>query len=140
MRAIADRSHRVTICSGQDVVNEAGELRLTRVGAWDCWASIVARRPSAFSAAGYAIKEPRESASHEIAIRYRTDKLISAGAWVYEARRKSAPRWFKVLSIRQEGEELILSCRLIERSDEALAPVESAAALGPAALPPGVRL
>lgn len=140
MRKIADRRHRVTICSAQDVVTEAGELRLTRVGAWDCWAAIKATRPSTFGRDGYVVKDPREGASHEIAIRYRTDKLISAAAWVYEARRKSAPRWFKVLSIRQEGEELILSCRLIERSDDVLAPVEPGEALRPAALPQGVAL
>lgn len=136
---IAGLSHRVTLCSARDVVSEAGELRLTRVSAYDTWAAIRETRGSLFALDGVAIKEKRDTPSHEICIRYRRDKDISAAAWIYEQRLQSAPRWFKVISVSdvdEGGQFWKLRCRIVERSDEVSQPSPVAVA----ALPPGVTL
>jgi head-tail adaptor len=143
---IRDFKHRITLCSASDVVTEGGTMVLSRVAAWDAWAHIEESRGSFFSRDGYAVKEQRDQRSHKICIRYRTDKEISGAAWIYEQRAKSSPRWFKVLSVCDKGEMgrfWQLECRLVERSDDVVKPVEAKpddVTLQGMALPEGVTL
>lgn len=123
----ADLKHRVTVCSSADVVTRDGTLILTRTKAWDTWAKIEPHRGSMFSRDGYAIRESRDQPSHRITIRLRPSILISSAAWLYEARRVSAPRWFKILDVTEIGEAARFwefAARLTERSDEITAPAE----------------
>lgn len=145
----ADLKHRVTVCTSADVVTTDGALVLTRTKAWDTWAMIEPHRGSMFSREGYAIREGREQASHRIVIRLRPSVLISSAAWLYEARRISAPRWFKILDVKEIGEAARFwefTARETERSDEITAPADPAEACpatgGPLTvpLPSGVKL
>lgn len=121
-------THRVTMCSSEDVVvTPQGGFELRRTKAWDAWAMIVPTRGQFFSRDGYAIKENREQPSHKISIRSRRTVLISSSVWIYEARRISPPRWFKVLDQKDMHEEGILwefTCRQVERSDAITAPAD----------------
>ncbi|MGL5736574.1 MAG: phage head completion protein [Beijerinckiaceae bacterium] len=143
---IADFKHRIVMCSSQDVVSADGEMTLNKVSAWEAWAHVEEMRGSYFSREGYAIKEGRESPSHKICIRYRQDKEISSAAWIYEERRKSSPRWFKILEVRDVGElgrHWALDCRLVQRSDMVVKPApvaEPVTVTGAVPLPDGVRL
>lgn len=151
--SVGKMSHRVVLCTMQDVVNEAGEMRLTRQGVREVWASIEERRGSFFNREGEAIREAAEQRSHKICLRVCPDIEISGHAWVYEQRKSLASRWFKILDVSEErGTEVAgrdarfwcLHCRLVERSDEVSKPVapptEPAVAAAPVPLPAGVRL
>lgn len=118
--SIASFRHRVVICSAQDVVTTDGEMSLVKRKMWEAWAKIEPKRGSMFGRDGQVIKESRDTPSHEIAIRYRSDKVIASSAWIYEQRLRSEPRWFKILKVRDEGEVGYLwcfECRLVEKSD-----------------------
>lgn len=150
---IADLTHYVVLCSMHDVVTSDGEMRLAREGIAGMWASIEQSRGSTFSKEGYAVMEPggkREVRSHRIVVRQRVDLDISAMAWVYERKRKSPSRWFKVLGGAdkyEDGQFFTMDCMLVERSDTTTPPVarvpESTPqeqTLGPVAPPAWVKL
>lgn len=140
--SIKDFKHRVAVCSMKDVVNDAGEMRLTRKDVYHCWAKITVSVSSMFSKEGQAVRQGRNERTHKIVIRMRRDIDFTVAAWLYEERLQSPPRWFKVLSYQEQGEAgefLELDCRLTERGMEAAAPAEESL---PAAmpLPEGVQL
>lgn len=140
---LKDLKHRVVVCSMYDEVADS-EVLLSREGVFQAWAKIEAKKASMFSKQGYAIQEDRETRTHKITIRHRSDLDISSAAWLYEERLKSPPRWFKVLGEMDPSEcglFMTFDCRLVERSEMAQPPVaiiddEFAAA----ALPEGVEL
>lgn len=127
----ADMKHRVTVCTSSDVVTNSGGLVLTRTAAWDAWAKIEARRGSLFSRDGVVVREGREQQSHVIVIKVRPSIVISSAVWLYEARRVSPPRWFKILNRREIGSGdryWEFSARLVESSDDLTAPATAAEA------------
>lgn len=137
---IADFKHRIRLCTMSDVVINETEISLNREMRTHCWAKIEESRGSAF-ASGVVVGESREKESHKITVRYNADLLVSVYAWVYEERRKSPPRWYKVLSVRdvgENGEFTEFSCRLVEKND--LAPKPSNVIGDAVSLPQGVRL
>lgn len=93
---IAQLRHRVHLCSQHDVVID-GTLKLNREGVLSMWASIEAKASNAFSPNGAAFREKKDQRTHVIVTRYHRDLDISIMAWIYEARLKSAPRWFRVI-------------------------------------------
>jgi head-tail adaptor len=116
--SVAALRHRISLCTMQDVVVDGDEMRLTRKEVFGAWAAIEAKRGSMFAQGGVVIQESLDVQSHLITIRYRYDYAISSAAWVYEERRKSEPRWYKVLSVKDTTSEWwVLSCRLVEKSD-----------------------
>lgn len=130
--AIGMANHRVVLCTMKDIVDEQGQMRLAREAAMPVWAWVREKRGQLFDRDGRPVKEQREQASHEITIRICGGIEISATAWVYEHRSTLSPRWFKVLDT-QEIEEVgstgrfwRMSCRLVERSDEASKPALAA--------------
>lgn len=126
----SDLKHRVMICTSQDVVVDGTTLVLARKGVRETWAMVAESREQLFARDGMAIREQRDAASHKITIRYNPDQPITSAAWVYEARLKSEPRWYKVLAISDLGEQgrfSVLRCRLVEKSDGLLAPAPKAA-------------
>lgn len=142
---IAALKHRVQLCSMQDVVIEAEGMRLIRTEAFKAWAAIETKSGSMFAKEGVVIDEPLSRQSHLITIRYRHDFVISSAAWLYEERRKSEPRWYKVLKVKEaDCEWWVLSCRLVEKSDLISKPQEPGTANAEEGflvqLPPGVKL
>jgi hypothetical protein len=135
---ISDLKNYVKLCSQKDVISDAGDLRLVRKEILSTWANIVSKRGSMFNGPGMAIKDSRSVRTHVVYIRYRPELLISAYAWLYEARRISPPRWFKILSVAEHAENMYcFDCRLVERGDDLTRPT----ATGPAHdLPPGINL
>lgn len=124
--AIAELKHRVALCSMHDVVTEDGKMVLVRQDVAKFWVKIEPRTSSMFSQAGYSIQEPRDRQTHLITMRFRRDFDISSAAWVYEERLQSGARWFKVLGIKEQGEDgefMTLSAKLIERGDDLTPPV-----------------
>ena len=145
MASIAQLRHRVHLCSQKDVVVE-GTLRLNREGVLSMWAMIEAKASSAFATTGAAVNDQRNKRTHIITTRYHRDLDISVMAWIYEARLKSAPRWFKVLKVTQSeqgGSEFFkFDCRIIESAADIVEPAPEkdhhhSPVLG---LPPGVKL
>lgn len=142
---IANLRHRVHLCSQKDVVID-GTLKLAREGVLSMWASIEAKAAQMFSPRGAAMLESRNKRTHIIMTRYHRDLDISALAWLYEARLKSAPRWFKILNVsvtEGKGNQYFkFECRLVESAADIAEPVaEGSTATGAAwGLPDGVKL
>lgn len=130
---IADKTSRVTLCSMNDVVEEAGYIRLFRRGIYSGYAEITAHpRGQAFAPQGMTVEEPRIRPSHAIRMTYRPDTLISSAAWIYQEFRKSAPRWFKILKVVEDvGCEFRFECRLVERDDDITQPVAASNTVAP---------
>jgi head-tail adaptor len=123
---IADRKHRVIVCSQRDDVDE-GSLVVTRVGAITGWAAIEPVKASRFSRDGQAISTRTMEPTHDITMNYNPDVTLSLSSWVYEHRLKSPPRWFKIISVTNVDEcsqYMKMRCRLTEITDEAIEPVE----------------
>lgn len=121
--SIAELRHHVQLCSQKDVVTRDGNLFLARADVLTCWAKIEDKKGSLHGPTGLVTRESHDVRSHRITIRYRTDVDIKSTAWVYEARIKSPPRWFKVLAVTDRDSAFILDVRLVERSEVAMAPV-----------------
>lgn len=147
---IADLTHRVLLCRAEDTVQD-GVLSLKRNAGVTAWASIREFRGQMFGGGGQVIQEGRNAASHYITFRHRADIQISAMAWIYEDRRLSPPRWFKVLGVNDYLEQATfsrVSARLVEEGDAIAAPIDQnrghateGAIYGSAApLPPGLSL
>lgn len=127
---IASLKHRIALCTMHDIVDKNGTMELAREDVFQAWAAIENKKGSSFSRAGYTVEEKQDVQTHEIYLRYRRDFEISNMAWVFEERAVSAPRWFKVLKIKDAGEKAqfwCLSCRLVESSDDATFPVATPA-------------
>lgn len=144
MKGIASLRHRLTLCRQDDVVTEGGEYKLAREGVKTVWAGIEQKSASAFSRQGAVMKDSKNSRTHIITMRYFTEFNLSSMAWLYEARMKSSPRWFKILNIGQTeaygSVYFKLDCRLVERSDLAAEPSPESDGSPVVGLPPGVRL
>lgn len=125
-KSIASLRHRVKMCSQKDVVNDDGFLILNREGVLDMWASIEAKAASTFTGQGATTKSSRGKRTHKITTRYHRDLHVSNLAWLYEERRISAPRWFKILKVVQSetkgSEYFIFDCQLVERGDDLTSP------------------
>lgn len=135
MRAprISDLKHRVVLCRMDDVVASDGVMELRRDAVLSAWVSIVAKQASMFSTENVAIKESQDRQTHLITMRFRRDIDISAMAWVYEKRMQSGDRWFKVLGIKEQSEDgqfMVLSCRLVERGETMSKPAEPVTTAG----------
>lgn len=125
MITISDLKHRLVVCSMDDVIMSAtGTYQLARKGIYTGWADITPKTPSTFAVNGFTVKESRDKPTHEITMRFRPDVEISSAAWLYEERRISAPRWFKITQVIEKDPWFCFYCRLVERSDDATPPVE----------------
>ena len=151
--------HRVRLCTQKDVVVVGTtDLKLAREEVMETWANITTKQPSAFSPHGASLRAiarnretqagPEHAVSnpqtHIIVTRYHRDLNVSVLAWIYEARLKSSPRWFKVLrvsSTEEMGSEFFMfSCRLFERGDNLLEPEAPKRFNAAVELPVGVKL
>lgn len=121
---VSDLRNRVALCSMRDVVEKDGMMALTRHEVVRCWAQVKASTNLAvmLSQRGYAIKDGFTQLSHNITIRAGIGVDITSAAWVYEERLKSQPRWYKVLGFVEDGNWLVLSCHLVEKSDAVTPP------------------
>lgn len=142
-KPIASLRHRVALCTQRDVVEEGTDLRIVRQGVMNMWASIEPKKASTFTPRGAASQESRNTRTHIICTRYHRDVDVSHLAWLYEERRKSAPRWFKILSVvqseRSGSEYFMFDCRLTERGEGLAEP--TAELSGPVVgMPEGVTL
>lgn len=141
---IADFRHRVSICSMNDVVDNNGTMQLIRKDVYQCWAKIYGVRGYQQSKAGYTVKENLNYRTHVVAIRYRRDIDMTTAAWIYEERRQSPPRWFKIVNSvdgDDNSEFLEIEARLVENSPDAVSPVADVLkTLGAIPLAKGVKL
>lgn len=143
--SVASLSHRVSLCTANDVVLENGAYRITKEKVLSMWASIEPKLGSMFSREGFTVMESTSRQTHVICMRYRRDFDITSSAWIYEERLQSAPRWFKILAVSDENDKWYFKCRLVEQSDMVREPDEPVASCEPivggaVALPPGVKL
>jgi len=129
---MATMRHRVVLCSMRDVVEKNGIMELTRTEVVETWARVrpfvtFGAKGAFISPAGYHILDPDYHQSHWIAIRFQHHLDITSAAWVYEARRKSTPRWFKVLGVIETEDKrwYEIAVHLHERSDDAPKPVNN---------------
>lgn len=120
--AIAERTHKLLVCSAADVVVTSDTIVLEKKGIYSGWAKVVPKKPSTYAPQGMTVEEPTDKPTHEITMNYRPDVEITSAAWLYEARLKSPPRWFKILSVMEKGDMFVFSCRLTERGDNAPKP------------------
>lgn len=122
--SIADFKHRLVVCSVDDVVNAPDSISLVKKGMYAGNAVIETKRSQTFAANGTTFQDKQKQVSHRITMNYRPDVEISNAAWLYEERRLSAPRWFKVVAVREESGNdcFVFDCRLTERSDDAAPP------------------
>lgn len=100
--SIGDLNKRVIIVSSHEDVSD-GKLLIKREGAYACWASIKDAASYNKDRQGAIFQQPHEKRTHKMCIRYRQDISISVGAWVFEERLKSAPRWYKIIGQKDEG-------------------------------------
>ena len=122
---IADLAHRVALCTMHDVVDSNGTMTLARKDMAQLWAAIdPALNLSSFIApSGYAIVNPVTQATHRVMIRAQSGLEITTAAWVYEYRRKSSPRWYKILGFTESDSWILLPTHLVERSMQASPPL-----------------
>lgn len=142
---IAKLRHRMKLCSQRDVVTENNDMRLNRAEVSSIWCSVEEKAASHFSVKGATVGN-RNERTHIICARYNSDLNVSNMAWLYEERRKSSPRWFKILKVGQtemKGSVFFkFEVRLVERADDIPEPVsEQGATNSPiVGLPEGVNL
>lgn len=137
---IREFRHRLRICSEKDVVNN-GNMSLSRDDIYSGWAKIEPKKSSQFAGNGVAISG--DARTHKIYMNYRRDMQMSGKAWLYEERLQSAPRWFKILSVIDDGCYWCFDCKLTERGDGLIPPqkpVECVENNSAVSMPKGVRL
>ena len=124
---IADLAHRIALCTMHDVVEKEGVMTLHREAVTWIWAAIdTALNLSSFVApSGYSIRNPVTQATHRIMIRAQSGLEITTAAWAYETRRKSSPRWYKILGFTESESWILLPTHLVEHSIRALPPIEN---------------
>jgi hypothetical protein len=123
---IKELKFRIAVCSANDVVEQDGTMTLRRVVKVRLWAKIKHSpfRPSFMTPEGYAVLERYNNwETHKIWVRAGAGLVVSTAAWVYEERLQAPPRWYKVLGFVEDGHWLMLSCHLVERSDQVKPPV-----------------
>lgn len=120
---IKDRGHRFHVCRQDDIVLSNSMPVLQRKAAWVGWGSLKFSRGTQFAPNGGAVEESRNSPSATIEMNYRPDMEVSSLAWIYEERRKSSPRWFKILSVTEGRDCFVFKVRLVERGDDVQRPV-----------------
>jgi hypothetical protein len=127
---ISDFNHRVSLCTMYDVIEDGSTVSLSRAPVAQIWAKIYAvpHLPSFISPYGFAIKEPAERVTHHVTLRYKVDLDFSSAAWIYEQRRKSPARWYKVLGFYDNAPWVVLHVHLVERSINATPPRNSLSA------------
>ena len=121
---ISDLRNKISLCTMRDVVEEGGVMTLARDNIATVWAQVYPQPhlPSFVSRYGYAVQEPAARATHLITVRYQIDLDISTAAWIYEARLKSPPRWYKVLGFYEKENFITMHAHLVERSEFATPP------------------
>ncbi|MGY3615669.1 phage head completion protein [Bradyrhizobium sp. USDA 10063] len=121
---ISDLRNRVSLCTMHDVVEQGGVMTLSRTSIASVWAAIYAQPhlQSFISPYGYAIQEKAERPTHLITVRYKVDLDFTSAAWVYEERRKSPPRWYKVLGFYDNENWIVIHAHLVQRSEQASPP------------------
>jgi len=122
--------HRVALCTQKDIVVDGSTMELRRESVVWTWARVRSHYglPSIVARSGYTIfnaEGKNTIATHAISIRAGIGVDITAMAFVYEERRKSMPRWYKVLGFSETDDYLTLPVRMIEKSDAALPPVNN---------------
>ena len=142
-RSINEYSHRVAICAARDYV-VGTDIFVGRDIAFTAWAKIAEQRGQ-FYQNGFAVAEARNNYSHFIFTRIAPRFSVTGTAWIYEKRALTGDRWYKIMDVRdfkEEGTEWCFSCRLVQKSDEAIPPQPSTAGRDSlvSALPVGVRL
>lgn len=140
--AIAKLRHRLLLCSQADIVTD-GDWHVKREGVLNMWAAIEVKAASRWTPNGAAI-DKRNSRTHIITTRRHPELNVSVLAWLYEERLKSAPRWFKILSVNeteQKGTQyLMFNVRLTERDDRVATPEAEEPDHQMSPLPDGVAL
>src|SRR5262245_29438182 len=121
---VADLEHRIALCKQQDVVVNSSTMELRRKEVVWTWARIKSFYGlAAFIApTGFAIIDGHTRATHAVTFRYGMYLSIQSTAWVYEERRKTEPRWYKVLGFAESSQWVTLNVRLVEKSDLAIPP------------------
>lgn len=117
-QTIADRKHRFKVCRQADVVINGATIVLQRAELYAGWGSLEMSRGSFHGANGAVVEESRNSPGATIKMRYRSDIMINSAAWILEERLKSAPRWFKILSVVEDCELFVFKVRIVERADD----------------------
>jgi hypothetical protein len=110
----------------EDVVEKDGFMTLARRPVLWTWAMIDAALniASFLTPQGYAYKESRDAwRTHRILIRAQSGIEPTSAAWIYEWRRKSPPRWYKLLDATESDAWIFMLTHLIERSDKAQPPI-----------------
>lgn len=121
----ADFKHRCALCSAHDVNVDEIKVLLVRQKVIEFWGRIDPVRGS-FMMSGHAERESRDNHSCLIWMRWAPSVDISGYAWVFEERKRSGCRWYKVLSVREENDASRfwrIEARLEERSGDAVRPV-----------------
>jgi hypothetical protein len=123
---LKELNHRVALCTMKDVVKSGANMELTRETVTWAWAAIKlsTNMMSFLSPYGYATLEHEYRETHKIIIRAGYGLEITSTAWVYEARLKTAPRWYKSLGFTDLEGWLVMTCHLVERDDTAVPPKE----------------
>jgi hypothetical protein len=135
--------HLVQVCSAEDVADGNGGISYQKKMIFEGWAMIVARRAQTVDPYGNTVMEERDRRTHFIHMRYRPNVLITSSGWIYEHRRLSAPRWFKILHWMDEledGQYWKIECVQYEVSDDAPRPIETPTSNRLHSLPEGVEL
>ena len=134
----------VQLCTQNDVVESDGLFKLRRSVALKGRVKIEANSASNFNPQGGAYDGNREKRTHLITMRYNPQLIVTNLAWIYEARRKSAPRWFKILKVKQTEDAgppyFVFDCKLRELSDLAPEPAPNGTFRPTVPLPDGIDL
>lgn len=125
---IGSKKNRILVCSSADVVSNKSTMTLVRAGLFSGWAYIKPKKGSQFTRDGYTYGQKNEFVTHTITMNYRPDVDITTAAWLYEDRRLSLPRWFKVLNVMEtDPREWVFEVRLTEKSETGAVPKENLA-------------
>lgn len=123
-RVLKKFKHWMQVCSARDVI-VGDQLQFSQKFIYEGWAMINPRRQQTFSAEGHSVMEEKDRRTHFIHMRYNPNVEITTSAWIYEERRLSPPRWFKILFSGDEYEDgryFKFDCRLMEAGDSIIEP------------------
>lgn len=138
---IKDRNARLKLCSIKDLVDKQPDYKFYRKGIYDGWGNVFPKQPSQFSSGGYAINAEGNNVTHLITMNYRSDIDVTNAAWIYQERLKSTPIWYRIISYVQKGRIWEFSCRIFEKSDDAIEPITNIPKeVSPVQLPENVKL
>jgi hypothetical protein len=109
-----------------DVVTEDGKMVFVRAPVKFIWAQIDAalNLPIYMTTNGYSFKESQDAwYSHRVIIRSQSHIEAACMAWVYEEKRRTSPRWYKLLGFTESDNWTLLITHLVERAED-MKPVE----------------